>query len=848
MGALHDAVVPQKSLDRALRLLRQGADVNAPDDRGQTPLHVAARSGWAAAVRALLDAGADPAVPDWHDLTPIDIARAGGHKRAVALMTGTSLDELRLPDRFRRAAAEGKVQAMRDLAAQNGDLVNDRLGARTPLYHAAVNGHAAAVDALVDMGADVNAVAELGSGKSALHCLWHLHPVGHWHRHPDHAAAQAVLDSLLRAGADVHARDAQGKTPLFYVQTPSAIAALVEAGAGVDARDLSGKTPLFGEASRERIEGLLAAGADVAARDSHGKTALHHAPSLDAARALLAAGADPGARDASGKTAAHYLSRGKSQRALAELHAGLDGMDPLHRAAGRGDAGEVADLLRAGAAAGARDDDGKVPLLHAIAGNHAEVVRLLLAAGPPPGGVAGFALLEGCVLAGDLDMLRLLLDAGIDVNSGDDSGDDSGAVGCAIMLGRKAEPAFSMLLEAGARLTEELNRCEYGYGYSYGYGSEDDIDVDDDLTDDMTLLHVACREGSFVMAHALLAAGADVQRACAGKTALHFAAMCREDIDDVGAIVSMLLDAGAGAGAAGVHAADGCGWTPLHYAARAGNLRAARLLVDAGADAEAEDWDGDTPLHNCRDARDQRAGVAIARLLLERGAEPSPACLLYMMDAERADLFELLLQCGADANGPSTAAEGGKVLHDAAAGNRPRMVAALLARGADVHATNGDGQTPLHGAGECLEAIRLLLDAGADALARDAEGLTALHYAACAGNVAGVRALAAAGCPVEQRTVQAVDRPEMVAALVELGSRAWSAVPAPCRGLGAAARAVWEGPDGDRHIAELARRLEPDVRARLHALVLALGAAERRRGFALPHHPKMAIFVNAMAA
>ena len=70
---------------------------------------------------------------------------------------------------------------------------------------------------------------------------------------------------------------------------------------------------------------------------------------------------------------------------------------------------------------------------------------------------------------------------------------------------------------------------------------------------------------------------------------------------------------------ADANAADHDGWTPLHWACQNGHGDVARLLlVDHGADANAADNTGETPLHvACSGGHGD-----IARLLLERGADP----------------------------------------------------------------------------------------------------------------------------------------------------------------------------------------------------------------------------------
>ncbi len=113
------------------------------------------------------------------------------------------------------------------------------------------------------------------------------------------------------------------------------------------------------------------------------------------------------------------------------------------------------------------------------------------------------------------------------------------------------------------------------------------------------LLHAAAGSGNLSMAVFLLEAGADPDtRDSGGHTPLYSVANEGSGADGA-QIVRALVRAGAH-----VEAADGVQkTTPLHMAARRGNVAVAEALLECGADPRARDRKGETPAHRARNCR-----------------------------------------------------------------------------------------------------------------------------------------------------------------------------------------------------------------------------------------------------
>ncbi|NCT69289.1 MAG: hypothetical protein GXC76_16795 [Rhodanobacteraceae bacterium] len=263
-----------------------------------------------------------------------------------------------------------------------------------------------------------------------------------------------------------------------------------------------------------------------------------------------------------------------------------------------------------------------------------------------------------------------------------------------------------------------------------------------ELRDQRSPLMVAVTLPDLRLLRALIAAGADVDRAHGGITPL--IAATRDSYQGRPEAVTTLLANGADA-----RAPDAAGDTPLHHAARCAEPIIAALLLDAEADIDAVNAAGQTALGIACHGANWR----VAEFLLERGARPErdaavPALLLAASVAEDDPTgVKLLLRRRAHVD--ARAALERTPLMAAALAGHVRIVDALLAAGASVDLADHRGTTALMEAARAgaVAVIHRLGKRKADPDRVDAGARTALMIA-CQSRHAGeetVRALLALG-------------------------------------------------------------------------------------------------------
>jgi ankyrin repeat protein len=330
--------------DAAFELLAAGADVNASQGDGTTPLHWAAYQLDVELVERLVDRGARANTQNRYGATPLGEAAKAANAELVALLleAGAPADA---------ANADGETALM--------------LSART--------GSAPVAKLLIDAGADVNA-REAWRDQTAL--MWAAE-----------GAHAEVVELLIERGADVHSRAAANDWGSQITSEPRA-----------QYRPTGGLTPLTYAARAgctQCVRAILAAGEHVDRPTPDGVTALMLAIDnyqFDTAKALLDSGANPHASDWWGRTALYlavdmnsYSTRDTEERTRAQSTTAMDLVNALLAASvevnaqlnfhrpGRGgnSARFVDDLLTTGA----------TPLLRAAIMHDHDALRALLAAG-----------------------------------------------------------------------------------------------------------------------------------------------------------------------------------------------------------------------------------------------------------------------------------------------------------------------------------------------------------------------------------------------------------------------------------------------------------------------------------
>ncbi|XP_064642866.1 serine/threonine-protein phosphatase 6 regulatory ankyrin repeat subunit A-like [Lineus longissimus] len=346
------------------------------------------------------------------------------------------------------------------------------------------------------------------------------------------------------------------------------------------------------------------------------------------------------------------------------------------------------------------------------------------------------------------DTVKILIDAGADVNAKDINND--------ILLLASASGGHSdtvkILIDAGAdvdakdinNVTPLLASASGGHSDTVKILIDAGADVDAKSTNNDTPLLVSARRGHSDTVKILTDAGADVDaKDIINDTPLHYSAW--EGHSDT---VKILTDAGAD-----VDAKDIINVTPLLASARGGHSDTVKILIDAGADVDAKSTNNDTPLH----ASALRGHSDTVKILTDAGADVDAKTtyndtpLLASAWEGHSDTVKILIDAGADVDAKTT--NNDTPLLASARGGHSDTVKILIDAGADVDAKTTNNDTPLLASarGGHSDTVKILIDAGADVNAKGTNNVTPLLASVRRGHSDTVKILIDAGADVDAK-------------------------------------------------------------------------------------------------
>ena len=291
-------------------LLQNGANPNLKDGSGCTPLHVAVSNGFTTIVRLLLNNGADTEVKDSHGKTAVQMRlrsegilthlvekgadieardRLGQTPLCNAIVSNSQITARYLIERgadtnakcdisntlgtlLFEAVRQKKEWAVELLLEGGADLQARDITGRRVLYYAVRGGQESIVKVLLDHGATETLTTGpvSNSGSTILHCAM-IKP------------NLTIVEMILKAGVDINGQDLIGDTALHGLERTGpqpleqTVSFLLNLGAEINMVNKYSDTPLHLAVSHDRLriaQMLLDAGADPRLMNVYGQTPL----------------------------------------------------------------------------------------------------------------------------------------------------------------------------------------------------------------------------------------------------------------------------------------------------------------------------------------------------------------------------------------------------------------------------------------------------------------------------------------------------------------------------------------------------------------------------------------------
>uniref|UniRef100_A0A2K5UQ09 Ankyrin repeat domain-containing protein 27 n=1 Tax=Macaca fascicularis TaxID=9541 RepID=A0A2K5UQ09_MACFA len=343
------------------------------DDRGHTPLHVAALCGQASLIDLLVSKGAVVNATDYHGATPLHLACQKGYQSVTLLLL------------HYKASAE----------------VQDNNG-NTPLHLACTYGHEDCVKALVYYDVE-SCRLDIGNEKGDTP----LHIAARW-------GYQGVIETLLQNGSSTEIQNRLKETPLKCALNSKILSIMEAHHLSFERRQKASEAPVQ---SPQRSVDSISQESSTSSFSSMSAGSRQEETKKDyrEVEKLLRAVADGDLEMRLAKVPASGLGVNVTSQ---------DGSSPLHVAALHGRVDLIPLLLKHGANAGARNADQAVPLHLACQQGHFQVVKCLLDSNAKPNkkDLSGNTPLIYACSGGHHEVAALLLQHGASINASNNKG------------------------------------------------------------------------------------------------------------------------------------------------------------------------------------------------------------------------------------------------------------------------------------------------------------------------------------------------------------------------------------------------------------------------------------------